>query len=92
MPREVVCRGCGKAGAHYAKGFCRACYMRDYRRRHPEATVSGMKQELEYVESEAMERVVAAYGRLLSRFGASTWLEGLTLHVEAQGQHYETTL
>jgi len=92
MPREVTCRGCGGLRPHYARGFCRACYMRDYRRRHPEATVSGMKQELEYVESEAMERVVAAYERILSPFGISTWLDGSTLHVQAQGQHYETTL
>jgi len=78
MPREITCRGCGELKPHYARGFCRACYMRDYRRRHS--------------ESEAMERVVAAYERILSPFGISTWLDGSTLHVQAHGQHYETTL
>ncbi len=88
----IICKACGQERPHKALGLCNACYIKQYRRRHPRSTVKGMKQELEYVESEAMERVVAAYDRLRSPFGISTWLDGSTIHVQAQGQHYETTL
>lgn len=34
MPPFILCCGCGKIRRHYAKGFCKLCYQKDYNKRY----------------------------------------------------------
>ena len=88
----MKCKVCGEVKRHRAHGLCDACYMREYRRKHPDATIRGLRREFEYLEDEVAEKWVSAMDRLLSRQGASCWREGSELVIEFQGRTFRETV
>ena len=84
MTKIIMCRECGRETIHHAKGLCRTCYSREYRKQHPNATISGLRAEKEYEKQE----LAAAIDRVLSPYGVACRYEDGEVVVVVDGREY----
>jgi len=85
MPKQVVCRNCGQERPHWARGFCRPCYYRWYRKANPPDTVSVLRERLEANREEAQMQIVDAINEILDKHDGHCSLRDGLLVLEVQG-------
>ena len=89
MTRRVECKVCHEEKEHKARGMCNACYIQEYRKVHPQATVEGLREELEYVAGQSAVEVAEAINKILVKYEASCRYEAGEVTVEIGGRVYK---
>lgn len=79
----MSCLDCSTDKPIWAKNLCHSCYMKKWRRDHPNDTVKGLRKEIErlkrevvYARDEGRDEMAKAIGGILVREGSNVTYDG----------------